>query len=712
MKNFFKRLYGCAVKHYVPFCGIWALILTFTVEILSRRGFSAAVEYIGEHPILFLYNALIVFTAFSLTTLAARKLFYFTLISAVWITLGVVNCYLLSYRAAPLSLTDFRVFSAALGLINIYMTPFQIVLSVSGILTVLALLVLLFIRAPRMKSSLRHGAVTICCTLISLALTTGIGISAHKLDGDDMEENLAGAYDRYGFAYCFSRSVIERGITKPDDYSEDSVGSIMSSITDDDSVAVSSDAQTESSGEAAADEEKPNIIFLQLESFIDIDTLDAVDVSGDPTPYYNYLKKNYPSGRMTTPVMGAGTVYTEFEMLTGISVKLFGLGECPYYTVLDDRACESLALDLKPYGYASHAIHNNTATFYDRNTVYPNLGFDTFTPIEYMTDIERNKLGWAKDSVLTNEITKALDSTEESDFIYTVSVQCHGKYDSEYKAADGDITARLDDAYISQHYGDADGEKITAYNNSLTYYVNEEREVDDFLRELTAYLESRDEKTVLVMFGDHMPDFGLEGDLTNEEFTPYDTEYVIWSNFGLEADDTDLCAYELSAHVCSLLGYTGGPIMELHQSFGADIPAMKTLAYDMLYGEGYYNDYVSENVDDNIGRSYHKTAMALGCRPITISGAYVAGENIYVTGSGFTEYSVIAIDGVDRETTYVSPTILSANIGLASQNAFVSVTQETEAGRALSATNEIRLSSPVNGITDVFYELITNNYIS
>ena len=33
---------------------------------------------------------------------------------------------------------------------------------------------------------------------------------------------------------------------------------------------------------------------------------------------------------------------------------------------------------------------------------------------------------WAKDFYLTDEILKSLNSTEGSDFVYTISVQAHG----------------------------------------------------------------------------------------------------------------------------------------------------------------------------------------------------------------------------------------------------------------------------------------------
>ena len=43
------------------------------------------------------------------------------------------------------------------------------------------------------------------------------------------------------------------------------------------------------------------------------------------------------------------------------------------------------------------------------------------------------------------------------------------------------------------------------------------------------------------------------------------TEYVVWSNFGLEKQDQDLEAYQLMAEVMRRLGYTDGVLTKLHQ---------------------------------------------------------------------------------------------------------------------------------------------------
>lgn len=107
--------------------------------------------------------------------------------------------------------------------------------------------------------------------------------------------------------------------------------------------------------------------------------------------------KEYSSGYYKVPSVGAGTANTEFETITGMSLHYFGPGEYPYKSILKETTCESVPYVLKNLGYSTHAVHNNEANFYGRRSVFPNLGFDTFTSEEYMADENlQNPLGWVK----------------------------------------------------------------------------------------------------------------------------------------------------------------------------------------------------------------------------------------------------------------------------------------------------------------------------
>jgi phosphoglycerol transferase MdoB-like AlkP superfamily enzyme len=214
---------------------------------------------------------------------------------------------------------------------------------------------------------------------------------------------------------------------------------------------------------------------IQLESFIDIDRVEGVHTDKESIPNFKKYQEEYPSGFLTVPAIGAGTANTEFEILTGMNSKDFGAGEYPYKTILTSRPCESLAQILRRDGYSTHAIHNNRAKFYSRDEVYPNLGFETFTSLEYMTDIERTETNWAKDGILVDEIIKALNSTPGRDFVFTISVQGHGKYPKDELKCEEHIKVTRDD-------------QDPELTNQFGYFVNQCYEMDEMIAELKAKL--------------------------------------------------------------------------------------------------------------------------------------------------------------------------------------------------------------------------------
>ena len=117
---------------------------------------------------------------------------------------------------------------------------------------------------------------------------------------------------------------------------------------------------------------KPTI-FVQLESFFDANYLKDLTYGENPVPNFERLKETCSSGLFYVPSIGAGTANTEFEVLSGMNLDHFGVGEYPYMTTVNKVTTESVATVLRELGYATHAIHNNNATFYDRNIVYSNL---------------------------------------------------------------------------------------------------------------------------------------------------------------------------------------------------------------------------------------------------------------------------------------------------------------------------------------------------
>ena len=76
---------------------------------------------------------------------------------------------------------------------------------------------------------------------------------------------------------------------------------------------------------------------------------------------------------------------------------------------------------------------------------------------------------------------------------------------------------------------------------------------------------------------------------------------------------------------------------------------LEMLAYDMLYGQDYIYG----------GKSPFKpTDMKMGINPIKINDIVKIGEDYYIKGENFTEYSKISLDGEVLDTIYLGPTIL------------------------------------------------------
>ena len=611
-----------------------SFLLYLLVEMLSRRSLIGGIAYLFQQPLVFVYNWILVMATMSVALLFKKRGFAFFLISLVWFILGLVNCILLGFRTTPLNFMDFRTFRDVMGIVNVYFSTPQLIAMLIGVILFLVVMLLLLIKTPSEKIVYHKSGAAVLSFSLLLACSTFVSVENGTLI--TTFHNIQDAYKNYGFAYCFAASVVDRGISKPDNYSAESIQAIVDQIN----TEAGEEGMAETNPSDRATKATPNIIVLQMESFFDPKTLKNVSCSEDPVPNFTSMRENYSSGWLTTPSFGAGTANTEYEVNTGMSVAYFGPGEYPYTTIMRKTTSESLANNLKENGYSTHAIHNHTGKFYGRYLVYPNLGFDSFTSVEYMQDVERNPLEWADDSILTGEIQKALNSSEQQDYVFAVSMQGHGKYP----------TSPIDDTQTIRVEGFNDEEAV-----GFEYFVNQIYRMDAFLGELTEALSESDEPTVLVVYGDHLPKFSITNDdVINGNI--YQTEYVIWDNFGMEKQDKDVTTYQLGARVMDLLGMHNGVMTKLQQyCTQADnyFSCMAALQYDMLYGNHYAYG----------GGQYEKTFMEMGIDPVTIADLGCVGNTLYVTGDNFTPASKIYINGEQASTTFLNSGRISCNSG-------------------------------------------------
>ena len=635
---------------------VLSAVLNLTIEMISRHSFLEAWNYMIESPWAFLYNTYIIFITFLIVYLVRRRVFARIIVSVVWLALGVANGYLLSVRVTPFNAQDLKVLSDAVTLADKYFSGPEGLILVIGIVAVLAWIISMWRRGGQYIGKMHRwvSLAVIVAAFGTIGFVTDFAI--HKRVVSNYFGNIAFAYEDYGLPYCFSASLFNTGISQPADYTEE----YMDEVTENGAI-------TESSSKR---KEMPNILFVQLESFFDPYEVEFLEMSEDPIPNFRKLMKKYSTGYFKAPSVGAGTANTEFEVLTGMNMRYFGPGEYPYKTIAKYQPMESIATALAPFGYHSHALHNNGGNFYSRADVFNNMGFDSYTSKEFMNVLQLTENGWAQDDILTQHILNAMDSTEGQDFVFCITVQGHGDYPEE---------KLLENPKIQVSGAESEGR-----NNAWEYYVNQLYETDQFIGDLLAELKKRGEPTVLVLYGDHLPTMDLEvGDLKSRYL--YNTNYVIWDNIGLKRNNRNIAAYQITADVLERLDIHSGTVFNYHQTRRQTkryLSDLELLQYDILYGK----QYVYGGKDNEKLQEGH---MQMGILDVTLTGLVEQLDETYsLYGENFTQNSRVYVNGEKINSNFLNNTRIEITDEELSDGDIIVVSQVGSSNRIFRSSAE------------------------
>lgn len=645
-----KSAFVYSIHTWTFSCFIIALVMEIILEMLGRRSIIAGFAFVINSPFVYLYNVSIIFFTMLFALFLRKRVFGIIIISAIWLTCGIVNFVVLGYRVTPFAAIDLLMVQDVISMLDVYFAKWQqILLVVAGIL-VIAGLVILFRKTPKFEGERKVKRTMLVCVLawVLVVVFTNFNVK-HNIISDDFA-NLGNAYRDYGFAYCFTNSIIDNGISKPDNYSEATMKEIKDDLDD-----------VHTYGKV----NKPNIIVIQLESFFDPNQVEGLEMSENPLPNFTKFKAEYPSGYLTVPALGAGTANTEFEVLTGLKSSFFGAGEYPYKTTVNKTPVESMCSLLKKQGYGAYAIHNNKGSFYDRQNVYDEMGFDSFISLEYMYDVQYTSTGWAKDESLINDIMKCLRDTDGQDFVFTISVQGHGRYPTEPDTCEDHIQLTYTDKEVEPQFH---------------YYVNQIYEMDKMIGDLVDELNAYGEDYVLVLYGDHLPSLNL-----SEEQLPYSnlfqTEYVMVNNMGLDIEDEDIASWQVSRKLLEALNIPEGYAQKAQKVYDGEEEDdnLRLIAYDMLFGDDYIYDGESPVTESDMRR---------GVDIISITDIKNESGHIVVTGENFNEFSVV-YDGDDSlDTVYVDHNkLMVENVDDIKQGDSITVKQVDESKHILSSTD-------------------------
>ena len=333
---------------------------------------------------------------------------------------------------------------------------------------------------------------------------------------------------------------------------------------------------------------EPHIIVIMNESFSDLSVLgDFYTSQSYLSNFYSY-KDNTVRGTLYSSVLGGTTCNSEFEFLTGNSMYFFGSGYLPYQQAINFEQ-PSLATILKDEGYTTVAMHPAAAKNWQRNHVYPLLGFDEFLDIEYFENPQMMRWYYVSDACDYKDLIKRFEERQDGEkmFIFNITIQNHGGYEL--------ITSGMKE-FVAVRDG------LGRSNGPAGQYISLIRQSDKDLKNLLDYFEGVDEPVIICFFGDHQPSIGedfVESVMGKEssEFTfedklkQYEVPFMIWANYDIEEEYIEEISINyLGGLLLEKAGIEGNGYTQFLQALRQEMPMINALGYMDSEGNVYEKD--------------------------------------------------------------------------------------------------------------------------
>ena len=504
------------------------IILFYLMEAFEHNAFEE-VRSLAQFYNIFLFE-LIAWLLYFITGSGRVALRIETVVALVY---GLVNHYVMAFRSTPLVPWDiFSIRTAASVAGNYDFTPTKELLTVCGGF------ILVFLLLHFMKLKFPYGVFyriipTICVGLILCTFVNLLWDDEFQTDSYLYPFLFTPAYMTKvnGMAVTFAMDMEYIYVNKPDGYSVTRAEAILEGYT------VSEDAGSDAT---TTETDYPNIIVIMNEAFSDLAVLGDFAVNQDYMPFVHSLQQgheNTVTGNLVVSVCGGNTANTEFEFLTGHTMDYFPVGSIPYQQYITGEI-PSIANHLADMGYATYGMHPYNSTGWNRNKVYPWLGFQEsyfvrdFTSRYYIRD-------YVSDYTAYQKVIDTYEAKEEGKpaFIFEVTMQNHGGYTEEHSNFEADVHAEdLNSVQLDQYLS-----LMKISDRQFEYLVD--------------YFSREEEKTVIVFFGDHQPSDAVVRPIlrwngvntlnmgVEEAQLRYQVPYVIWANYDIEEEsgaDTDI----------------------------------------------------------------------------------------------------------------------------------------------------------------------------
>lgn len=517
---------------------------------------------------------------------------------ALALAFGLTNHYVMAFRSTPFVPWDLLSVRTAASVAQNYdftPTPRMIVVTVLFVLLMVAVCVLR--KVPRIKLPIRLGSAVLCGLALCLFVNT--------LQQETFQNKhylypflFTPAYMTKvnGMAVTFAMDLAYVAVDKPEGYSAEEAQKTLEQYGNTDNVFADDEENTNDAknrGEDANNKDLPNIIVIMDEAFSDLSVVGDLETNEDYMPFMHKMQQGADhtiTGYAQVSVCGGNTANSEFEFLTGNTMSFLPSGSIPYQQYITKNT-PSLASYLASLGYETYAQHPYYASGWNREKVYPLLGFEHLNFIDdYANKTYVRK--YVSDDADMQHIIDTYENKEDGKpaFIFNVTMQNHGGYTDAFSDLSEDVHA-------------------TNYNSEvLDRYLSLIRLTDQSLEKLVDYFSNVDEKTVIVFFGDHQPSDTVAAQVQDSMLLPgesvpdeqlrkrYQVPYLVWANYDIDgATQQNTSLNYLSAEVLKAAGVP----TDAYQNFLLDLQK----SYPVMSAAGRTD---ASDADENMLNTYKK----------------------------------------------------------------------------------------------------------
>ena len=493
------------------------------------------------------------------------------------IIFSLTNYFTTTFRGIPILASDLTIMGTAMNVVGNYKYSLDLTRTIT-LLGLITWCILLFrvkrLRLPKGKKRISAilGSAAICFASFWIMIYTPV-MTVTPMHVTVNTFRPIKSYRKNGCVLTFMRSIQLMIIHKPDGYSANAAEEIAAPYR----------SET-SSGNAKT----PNVIAIMDEAFADLQAVGDFRTSEDVMPFYHSLTKNTVKGFSYVSVFGGQTANTEFEFLTGLSKAFVPASATPYQLYIKSLL-PGLTTHLGNQDYQGMlAFHPFRANGYNRDHVYPNLGFSDFISLKDLdvsaSDKIRNFVSDAADfQVIIDQYEQAKKKNNAPFYLFNVTMQNHSGYDQDFDNLDMPIS-------IEEKCDDQE----------LKRYLNLIHHSDTALKSLIEYFSKQKDPTVIVFFGDHEP--GLSNEVyskilgknveklsAEENMNLYKTPFLIWANYDIEEqENVNISMNYLSTLMLESTGMKLSPFNQFLLDIHKQIPVLTTNGY---FGEdgSYYS---------------------------------------------------------------------------------------------------------------------------